>query len=123
MSLTNYQLFTLHDAVEHVLDQIVGADGSPRNRRQAMRAVLEAYQELPFRRDWRYYYRPLRINTVASQTTGTVAFDLTGGAYERMLTLSSATWPTDAEKYVVSISGVRYEVDSYKSSPFFHKGS
>lgn len=116
MSLTTYPILSYWDAVEHVLDQVVGGDGSPRSRRQAKRAVDEAYFELTSRRDWRYYYRPLRIYSVASQVDGSIAFDLTGGTYERMVTLTGTTWPSDVEKYNLYVSNVRYEIESRKSS-------
>ncbi len=116
MSLYNFEALTFLDACDHVLDQCLGGDASLRNRRQAVRAVQEAYHEIPARRNWRYYYRPLSIATVASQTTGTVTGDYTGGTYERMLTLSGATWPTNAIEYAVIIDSKRYTIDAYKSS-------
>lgn len=117
MSLTaNYPLLTLSDVQDYVLDQVVGGDASPRNRRLAMAAIREAYTEIPMRRNWRYYYRSLTIQTVASQTSGTIAYDYTGGTYERMVTLSSNTWPSDVTKYGLYVSGVRYTIDSRKSS-------
>lgn len=116
MSLTGYSFLTFQDAVDHVLDQVVGGDQSPRNRRQAIRAVREAYDEIPARRNWRYYYRSFSLQTIASQTTGTIAYDYTGGTYERQLTLTGATWPSDVAGYGVIISGARYGIDDRKSS-------
>lgn len=112
MSLNHYELVTFHDAVEHVLDQVVGGDGSPRNRRQAVRAIQEAYSELPRRRNWRYFYRRLKVTTSPSQNTGTVTYDHTGGSQERLVTLSGATWPAEAQKYELLINHIRYEIDS-----------
>lgn len=117
MSLTNSQpLLTLWDVQDYVLDQVVGGDYSPRNRRLAIDAIREAYEEIPARRDWRYYYRPVTIQTVASQTTGTIVYDYTGGTYERMVTLTGTTWPTDVVKYGLYVAGIRYTVDAYKTS-------
>lgn len=116
MSLTGYSFLTFSDAVDHVLDQVVGGDQSPRNRRQAIRAVREAYGEVPARRNWRYYYRAFTLQTVASQTTGTIAYDYTGGTYERQLTLTGATWPSSVAGYAVLIDGVRYGIEDRKSS-------
>jgi hypothetical protein len=116
MSLSNHPLFTWHDAVDYLLDEVVGGDGSNRSRRQARRAIESAYAELPARRDWRCYYRRVYIQTVSSQTTGTISFDVTGGAYERMVTLSSATWPDDVDQYRISIDNKTYEIESRKSS-------
>lgn len=116
MSLTGYSFLTFADACDHVLDQVVGGDQSPRNRRQAVRAVREAYNEIPARRNWRYYYRSFTLQTVASQTTGTIAYDYTGGTYERQVTLTGATWPSDVAGYGLIINGARYGIDDRKSS-------
>lgn len=116
MSLTNYKLTTFGDVLDHVLDAVVGGDASKRNIRQAKKAIVEAYQELPTVRDWRYYFRRLLIRTAASQTSSTITYDHTGGSSERLVTLASGTWPTDAEKYEIIISNVRYEIDRRLSS-------
>lgn len=116
MSLTKFPLLTLWDATDHVLDAVLGGDTSPRSRRMAMKAVQEAYTEIPMRRTWRYYIRSLTINTVANQTDGSVAYDYTGGSSERMLTLTSSTWPSDVTKYAIYISGARYTIDTRVSS-------
>lgn len=116
MALTDYKLLTYYDCVDRILDAVVGGGGSHRNYRQARQAVDEAYQLLPLRRNWRYYHRTFTVNTVASQATGTIAYDFTGGASERLVTLSGATWPTDAAKYVLLVAGVRYEIDRYLST-------
>lgn len=116
MSITNYRLFTFRDLVEHVVDVFAGQDAAPRTWRNARRAVDAAYAKLPTMRAWKYYERIVKIATVASQTTGTIVFDLTGGAYERMVTLTGATWPTAARYYGLLIGRDRYEIEDYKSS-------
>jgi hypothetical protein len=116
MSLTVYPLLTFLDATDHVLDAVLGGDASPRSRRMAVRAVQEAYSELPMRRAWRYYIRSHTIATVANQTTGSITYDYTGGASERMVTLASTTWPSDVTKYAIYISGARYSIDTRVSS-------
>lgn len=112
MSLTNFPLLTFLDATDHVLDQVLGGDASLRNRRQAVRAVQEAYEELPQRRAWSYYYRPFTIHTVASQSSSTITYT----ASTRSVTLASGTWPTEAIKYAIYISGARYTVATRSSS-------
>jgi hypothetical protein len=111
MSLTNYELWTFHDVLNHVLGAVVGDDASKRNERQARQAIFEAYQELATVRDWRYFYRRMKITTSASQSSSTITYDHTGGAHERMVTLAAGTWPTDAEKFEIQIDSVRYEVE------------
>jgi len=112
MAITTYRHLTFHDACDHVLDQVVGGDGSPRNRRQAVRAVQEAYNEIADRRKWRYFYRPLTIQTVASQTSSTITYT----ASSRSVTLAAGTWPTEATKYALYIDGKRYSVATRSSS-------
>jgi hypothetical protein len=102
---------TFFDAVDHVLDQVVGGNGSPRNVRQARKAVQEAVEELSLRRTWRYYQRPDLIQTQDEYDTGTIAYDATGGTYERMVTLTTGTWPSDAVDQALIVEGTRYGVD------------
>lgn len=116
MSLYEYNFLTLWDAVDHVLDQVIGGDGSPRSKRMALEAVREAYSEVPAKRNWRYYYRSFTLATVGNTTTGTIAYDFTGGANERQLTLTGSTWPSDLTGYAVSINSVRYGIDTRVSS-------
>lgn len=116
MSLSSYRFLTFSDACDHILDQVVGGDQSPRNRRQAVRAVQEAYNEIPARRNWRYYYRTFTLQTVASQTDGTITGDYTGGAYERMVTLTGSTWPSSVAGYGLIVNSARYGIDARKSS-------
>jgi len=116
MSTQSYDFLTMYDAVDYVLDQVVGSDFSPRNKRLAIQAVRDAYTEIPAKRHWRYYYRSFTLQTTANQTTGTVAYDYTGGANERQLTLTGSTWPTDLSGYGVSINSVRYGIDTRVSS-------
>ncbi len=113
MSLTaNYPLLTLFDAIDYTLDQVVAGDQSTRSRRMAWYAVRDAYSEIPMRRDWRYYYRSITIQTVASQTSGTIAYT----SPTRTVTLTSNTWPSDVTKYALYIAGRRYTIDTRTSS-------
>ena len=113
MSLTsNTPYLTLWDAIDYTMRQVVGSDYSPRSRMLAIDAVRDAYTELPMRRNWRYYYRSLTLNTVASQTSGTIAYT----ASTRTMTLTSSTWPSDVIKYGLYINGVRYAIQSRTSS-------
>lgn len=102
--------------MEHVVDVFTGQDSSPRTWRNARRAVREAYRELPTKRTWRYFERTEKVSTVVSQSTGTLIYTHTGGTYERMVTLTGATWPTDVRYYGLLIGRNRYAIDDYKSS-------
>ena len=108
-------IFTYSDAVQYVLDAHA-VDSTSLNRRHARAAVLKAYRDLPSRHDWTYFYRQRLLHTVASYTTGTVVFDFTGGTNERMLTLTTGTWPSWATFGRVIIDGTHYEVEDRKSN-------
>lgn len=112
MALTNYPLLSLHDAVDATLDAVLGGDASPRSRRMAIKAVKEAYDELPVLRPWRYFYRTWTFATVASQTSGTITYT----ASSRTVTLASSTWPSDVVKYALYIAGARYTIETRTSS-------
>lgn len=103
------EVWTFSDAVEHVLD-VFDVPRDARNSRIAMRAVLKASRNLPTLHDWPCYRRLLVVNTVAAYSTGTIAFDFTGGTYERMVTLTTGTWPTWAGFGNLRVSGVDYPV-------------
>lgn len=103
------EILTFQDAVESILDAF-DVPRDDRNHRLAMRAVLKAHKMLPTMHTWPYYRRPLVISTVAAYSTGTIAFDFTGGIYERLITLSSGTFPTWAGFGVIRIANVDYPV-------------
>lgn len=103
------ELLTFQDAVEHVCD-VFDVPRDSRNQRLAIKAVVKAQRMLPTLHAWPYYRRPLVIQTVAAYVTGTIAYDYTGGLYERLVTLSSGTWPAWAGFGVLRISGVDYPV-------------
>lgn len=113
--MTQIGLWTYKDAVDHALDYL-GASVSNEAARDARRAILAAYREIGNIHRWSYFYQRGRIATVAPYSTGTVAYDHTGGTYERQLTLSSGSWPSWATFGVVVISNIAYEVAERKSS-------
>lgn len=100
---------TFHDALTHMVDY-ERANPSAERSRFHRKAIFEAMRELPQEHPWSYYTQLGRINTVAPYSTGTVTFDYTGGEYERMLTLTSGTWPSWAAYGVIIIDNVYYEV-------------
>lgn len=107
-------LVTFTDVVEELLDsQEIGR--TELNLRNAIRAVQEAYRWLSAHNDWSYYQSRTVIPTVASYSTGTVTGDYTGGAYERMLTLATGTWPSWAAFGKITISGTTYTVSTRES--------
>lgn len=113
--MSSVALWTYKDAVDHAID-FLGADVSNEAARVAKRAVLAAYLEIANAHRWSYLYQRGRVTTVEPYATGTVAFDYTGGTYERMLTLTDGTWPEWAPYGVVVIGQTAYEVADRKSS-------
>ncbi len=108
-------LYTYKDAVDHLMDWL-GGSSDPIARRDSRRACQEALREIVNNHRWSYYYQHGRVTTVANYSTGTVAYDHTGGANERQLTLSDGTWPTWAQYGTVRISNVPYAVAKRVSS-------
>ena len=109
------RLLTYQDAVETVLDRY-DRPANKRDLRLARRAVLDAYDELPRRHEWTWLSRWMNVAVSPVYDTGTVAFDLTGGTYERELTLSDGVWPSDAKfGYVVIDNENWYAVEDRKS--------
>src|SRR5688572_7756730 len=111
---TNTDLLTYSDLVQQILDAH-GVDRSGLNERHARPAVRMAYRNLPQRHSWNYYYRQRQLQTVADYSTGTLEFDYSGGASERMLTLTTGTWPSWAAFGRVIIDSVHYDVATRES--------
>jgi len=105
------RLVTMDDLVSHCLDY-VGASVDERNVRNARRAVQSAFREVVSSREWAYYNQIGYITTVASYSTGTIAYDHTGGANERQVTLTTGTWPDWAASGTILISNIPYEVST-----------
>jgi hypothetical protein len=103
-------MFTYRDAIEHVLDYIGAGAADELAIRDARKAVLAAYREFPTEKTWAYLWTQGRVDLSAPYATGTIAFDLTGGASERLWTLSSGTWPTWAADGYIRVGEVVYRV-------------
>jgi len=108
-------MLTAHDLQMQLLD-LIGGGADTLAVTKARRAIGLAYSDLAQRRQWHYYLRTGRIVTTASQTTGTVVYDHTGGSSERMLTLTGATWPDTANYGSVVISNIVYPIATRVSS-------
>ena len=104
-------LFTYQDALEHLEATTLGG-AMDSERRDFRSAVLGAYPDLASRYDWLYYHTEHDIRLEAQYSTGTIAYDHTGGANERQVTLSGGTWPTNATEGRIKIGDVRYPIES-----------
>lgn len=103
-------MFTFDDAVTHLLD-FVGGDVRPETVRDVKRALTQAYREIADAHHWTYLHTPYRFVTDAAYSTGTITYDHTGGASERLVTLSGGTFPSWAANGRMRISDVVYRVD------------
>jgi hypothetical protein len=120
--MPNIQLVTFKDLINHCSDYL-GASTSEETERFARRAVLAACRELANGRRWSYYLSRLRVTTNASQTTGTIDYDHTGGVYERQLTITDGTWPDWAKLGTVLINDSPYDIADYKSASVLTLGA
>lgn len=110
------ELWTYQDAVEHLLDFFQVKRNSQHAFRMAGRAIDTAYRDIPWDAPWLYFKRTATFVTEASQSTGTIAYDFTGGTYERQVTLTGATWPASVRNYIITIDGVHYQIEDKKST-------
>ena len=115
MAFEYVPLLTLQDAIEYLVDT-GNATRAAEERRKARRCVLDCYREFPQRDSWLYFTRRGTVRTQANQTDGTLTYDHTGGSHERLVTLSGATLPTNAEWFVIRIGLVEYDIDTVISS-------
>jgi len=107
---------TYWDMVEYLRD-FLGADVQGVVPRVVKRAIHSALRQIPNEHNWSYFYTHGRVNLNAPQDDGTIAFDLTGGAQERMVTLTGATWPAwAASSGYLRINNVIYQIDRRVSS-------
>jgi hypothetical protein len=108
-------LWTFQDAVERLLD-LYQETKSGRQHRLTREAVLNAYRDLPHLHDWSYYKRRHVFQTEADYSTGTIAYDHTGGASERLVTLAGGTFPTNAAFGVLNVGDDHWPVAARLSS-------
>lgn len=108
------ELTTWDDVITHLVDW-AGANPTQEAVRDAKRATMHALRDVSKAFNWSYYYSRGRLNLNAPYSTGTVEYDHTGGSYERVVTLSSGTWPSWAGDGMLLIDNVAYEVYSRKS--------
>jgi len=114
MTIATQTTHTFRDIIEHLVDW-AGGIGPDSQERAARRAILAAYRELWLSWEWRYFKDDRRVNLEAYYETGSVEFDLTGGTFERQLTLSDGTWPANAAYGRIEIDDIGYKVQQRKS--------
>jgi hypothetical protein len=112
--MTAPALFTYRDVIDHLCN-VFGGLAPEKEHTRAKGAVTQALRTFYAVNDWTYFVAHERIALSASYSTGTVAFDLTGGTYEYQLTLSDGVWPAWARYGHIEIDGVVYKVAERKS--------
>jgi len=75
-------------------------------------AIAAAYRTIGSRLSWAYLHRRTQINTVAPQSTGTIAYT----ASTRVATLTGATWPSWSTNGLILLNGQVYAVQQVTSS-------
>lgn len=115
MATDRVALTTALDLQERLLDQ-AGATADGLLLRKARASVQSGLDDFWARRPWVYLQKFGLFQTSGYYSTGTIAYDHTGGANERMVTLTSGTWPTWSAKAYLRISNVLYRVDSRVSA-------
>lgn len=106
-------LLTYRDALDHTVNFLSGRQSASMDLRRS--AVHEAYREVAVASDWTFLIKQGRIVAEVPQITGTVAYDHTGGTYERQLTLTGATWPANVIDYSIRIDDVVCDIEERKS--------
>ncbi len=101
---------TAYDLVNRLLSYLGGNPDAPAHA-DLRRAILDAYREMPGLHAWTYFVQMGRVFLQTAYSTGTLTFDLTGGTYERMLTLADGTWPDWVARGAIRINGVTSLVD------------
>lgn len=95
---------------------VINFNDATRLGRIARRAVDTVYRDLPYRKNWRYYQRRQTLQTVASYSTGTIEYDHTGGSSERLVTLTTGTFPSWTKFGKIVIEDVTYRIATNPSS-------
>jgi hypothetical protein len=110
------RILTFEDAYDRLESWIRFYSEKSADANMIRRCIMEAYDEVANAHSWTFLKQTTRIQLKAPQTTGTATYDHTGGTYERMLTLSGATWPTDVVDYDIRIDDIVCHIDERKSS-------
>lgn len=103
-------IYAFQDAIDLLVD-FTGSNQGANTARDMRKAVLEAYDELASKKDWRHFVQPRRIATVAPET-GTLSYSLSGNLF----TIDSGTFPSWAAGASLVVGDVRYRIQTRNSS-------
>lgn len=102
-------LATYQDLID-ALGVATGGGSTTPEQRDVRFACQEAYTHLGDIHNWLFYRRAYRVQLSAPYDTGTIVYDHTGGASERLVTLTGGTFPSWARNGKIIIDNVVYEV-------------
>lgn len=108
----SFTIRTYRDAVERVID-LFDTEPTERNKRMARYAVQQTYRELPAMARWSYFERNRTLVTSPPYSAGTIAYDHTGGAHERLATITGGVAPDWTASGRLVIGEIRYDVDRH----------
>lgn len=114
---TQPYILTYYDAVAAAMD-FLGGNAASASQQDIRACIQAAYQELGTMHGWSFSARHGRVNSVAEHTTGTLTYDDTGGANERLVTFTDAipSWAADTDKLLaLKVDGTNalHLVDTY----------
>lgn len=95
--------------VESLID-FIGGNPDVKTVRDAKRAIQAAYRDLANTHNWTYFYTHGRINTVNTQSIGTVSYLQSSGTYPNQATLSGAAWPNWSAGAYLFMGQIRWKV-------------
>lgn len=101
---------TFRDLIEHG-NVFLGHSPAGVSNELVRLAAQEALRELTSRR-WTYLLRTYRLTVPAPYRTGTVVYDHSGGSSERLITLTSGTFPSWAGSATIRIANRHHKVSS-----------
>lgn len=108
-------IITYQDLIDR-LGAYVGGGALDPESQDVLAAAQDGYADVVHSFPWKYLTGKGRVVLNGAYSTGTIAYDHTGGAYERMLTLSGGTWPSWAAYGTVKIADRLYSVEDRKSN-------
>jgi len=114
MASTPY-ILTYADLIDRCQEGLGGNAGAGAMR-TVRAAIQDAMRDIVAAHKSNYWVAQHRVRYDAAYSTGTVVYDHTGGTYERELTLTTGTWPTNAIYGEVTIDDVTYQVEDKKTS-------
>lgn len=114
MASLDARIITFEDLMSHLIRGEMSGSRT-KGLEWVKEAVVSAYDAVCFRHRWDYYKKEYRIQINAPYSTGTIAYDHTGGASERMVTLTTGTWPSWAQYGRLRISNLIHDVATRES--------